>query len=130
MTPTQQRLRDLRAACGDVWNRASMVEMVEHSHALSEAEVEAWKAGECCGRRSNGGSECLASLVCVRRHCALEERGMGSASVRAMRCICEHSEAYADIELAYRLAKDIAPGGVRLAEIVLAVDGVNRNGDG
>lgn len=128
MTPTQQALADIRAEGNAVWERASMVEMVDWCAAMSAAELAAWDCGECCGNRY--GDRCASGRVQRARAAKLQANGMGRDSVRSMSEICEHSDSYADIETAYRLAKDMAPDGVRLAEVVSAVQSVERGLDG
>lgn len=128
MTPTQQALADIRAEGKAVWNRASMVEMSTWLGRFAEAEVAAVQCGECCGNRF--GDRCAAKRVQIARAAKLQANGMGRDSVRSMSEICEHSESYADIETAWRLAKDMAPDGVRLAEVVSAVQSVERGLDG
>lgn len=130
MTPTQQTLADIRARGREVWERASMVEMQDWRMSLSAAQVDAWQCGECCGARSSGGDLCMSQMVRIARHAKLQANGMGRDSARAMSDVCEHSDKYADIQAAYRLAKDMAPDGVRLADVVMAVDSVERDLDG
>lgn len=128
LSPTQQTLADVRAQGPGVLERASMAEMVDWRLAMIAAQVAAWECGECCGERF--GARCAAKLVQVRRAAKLRENGMGRDSVRSISEICEHSEQWADIEAAWRLAKDMAPDGVRLVDVANAVQAVERDLDG
>jgi len=127
-SPTQQALAEIRARGHEAWERASMVELQDLSLALAAAQVAAWQCRECCGARF--GERCGSKAVQIERAIKMRERGAGDASVRAMDEICEHSEAYADIQAAWRLAKDMAPDGVRLADVANAVAAVERDLDG
>ncbi len=124
-SPTQQALAEIRARGHEVWERASMVELRELSLTLSAAEVAAWECGECCG--SKFGARCAAKIVQIHRAAKLRENGMGRDSIRTISEICEHSEQWADIEAAWRLAKDMAPDGVRLVDVANAVQAVERD---
>ena len=62
---------------------------------LRRAEVAAWKAGECCGRRGENG-RCLSRGCEVERLMQTCDAGVGESGREAWCKLCEHSAEYLD----------------------------------
>lgn len=119
-TPTQHAIAAAHAAWLKAAESPDMWPRREAQRSLDQARREAWRAGECCGDRGDGGT-CKCVLVRFARQEKLQAAGMGRAARLVIGGVCEHSETWQLIQVAADACRDEGIEGVTLARLADAV---------
>lgn len=107
MSDTQQALQAARKRfdSDNIFQGGSHVASYRAYEELRRAEVAAWKAGECCGRRGENG-RCLSRGCEVARILALQDAGESRANAAAKSGLCEHGDMLQTLIVAHQVMVD------------------------